>query len=605
MPNTKVLIVEDEHIVALDMKNRLQQFGYEVVEHVGSGQEAIRSVKTLKPDVVLMDIQLKGDFDGIQTAEYIKQHQDIPIIFITAYADKTTLERAKGIEAFGYLIKPYNDRELYTNIEVALYKHTMEKKLRQSERWLDTTLNSIADGVIATNSGECIRFMNPAAENLTGFSINDAKSSSIERVFMLSEDSEFDSAITEVPELKGKYFLLRRKDGSFLPIEITKSSIKDINGDVLGSVYVFKDISLRRDFELKLREAKEKAEAANRVKNTFLANMTHELRTPLNSIIGMAELCLEHTKKSDVIDNLHLIHSSGSSLLSLINSILDYTNIEAGNFQTQAVNFHLDSFLPSILDQFREKTDSKPITLTATVKKGCPIAIKGDKYHLSTILTHLIENAVKFTKEGNIDVTVAMESNAEFFGEDTLFLIFSVSDTGIGISPQQRDSIFNPFMQGDSSYTREYGGTGLGLTIVKSMVQFMSGDIKVESIEGSGSTFTVRLPFYYSSENARTRFAIDDTKVSLNGGKRKAVQNNIYTAKDIESLIELLPYFRKLAEEKEYKRIEAEASKQRMRLKDANAKTGNLFFKLMLAARRSDHDKLEHILKEIDLLYRR
>ena len=182
---TRIMIVEDEGIVVLDIRSNLQELGYEVAGVASSGEEAIEKVAEERPDLVLMDIRLQGRLDGIDAAGQIRARFDIPVVYLTAHADEATLQRAKLTEPFGYLLKPFEERELQTTIELALYRHKMERKLRESERWLATTLKSIGDAVIATDDYGHIKFMNPVAEALTGWSQADALDEEFQKVLEL------------------------------------------------------------------------------------------------------------------------------------------------------------------------------------------------------------------------------------------------------------------------------------------------------------------------------------------------------------------------------------------------------------------------------------
>ncbi|MDZ7385371.1 MAG: response regulator, partial [candidate division KSB1 bacterium] len=158
----RILVVEDIAITAMDIKRRLQTLGYQVVGIAASGEDAIAKAQRERPDLVLMDIKLKGEMDGVQAAEEIRRHLDIPVVYLTAYSDETTLQRAKITQPFGYVLKPFEERELHTAVEMALYRHTLERRLRESEQWLATTLRSIGDAVVATDAAGRITFMNPA-----------------------------------------------------------------------------------------------------------------------------------------------------------------------------------------------------------------------------------------------------------------------------------------------------------------------------------------------------------------------------------------------------------------------------------------------------------
>ena len=187
MTSAQILVVEDQSIAALDVKKRLESSGYTVVALASSGEEAIRKATELRPDLVLMDIRLRGEMDGVEAAERIGTHLDIPVVYLTAYADEATLQRAKVTEPFGYLLKPFEERTLHSTVEMALYRHKMERRVKESERWLATTLKSIGDAVIATDPQGCVRSMNPIAEALTGWKLEDALGMDLPDIFQVKE----------------------------------------------------------------------------------------------------------------------------------------------------------------------------------------------------------------------------------------------------------------------------------------------------------------------------------------------------------------------------------------------------------------------------------
>jgi CheY-like chemotaxis protein len=189
MTNARLLVVEDESIVARDLQSRLKNMGYDVPAVVAYGEKAIEAAEEHRPDLVLMDIFLKGSIDGIMAAEQIRARLDIPIIFLTAFADPDTLQRAKLTEPFGYILKPFEERELLTTIEMALYKHKMEKRLKESERRMSTTLKSVDDGIIATDTAGKVMLMNPVAEALTGWSEGESVGKELSCVFNIVDEA--------------------------------------------------------------------------------------------------------------------------------------------------------------------------------------------------------------------------------------------------------------------------------------------------------------------------------------------------------------------------------------------------------------------------------
>lgn len=262
MPGKKILVVEDEYIIAEDIRKSLINLGYSVPFIVSSGEEAIEKAKEYDPDLVLMDIMLDGEMDGIKAAEMIRSSSNIPIIFLTAFSDEKILERAKITEPYGYIIKPFKERELRINIEIALYKCEMENRLKDSENWLKATIKSIGDGVIATDNEGIIKLMNPFAQMLTGWKQEDAIGKPLSTVFNIFNESN-DIPI-EDPVVKGiregmfyglgTNTILVSKTGIKMPVEIIGSSIKNENDDTIGVVFTFYDITERKKVENSLRK---------------------------------------------------------------------------------------------------------------------------------------------------------------------------------------------------------------------------------------------------------------------------------------------------------------------------------------------------------------
>ncbi len=262
MPKIRILVVEDESLVARDIQNMLRSLGYEVTGVVASGEQAIQKASASPPDLVLMDIVLKGEIDGITAAEKLWEEYGIPVIYLTAYADDTTFERAKLTKPFGYLLKPFEERELQTTIEMALYKSKMEMRLREREQWLSTILRSIGDGIIAADARGRIAFMNPLAEQLTGWPQGEALDRPLGEVFGAGaektigkdESAPADDAYGSTGRVDGEAILSSR-GGRTLPIELTSAPIIDGNKRPVGNVHVFRDITRRRESEDQLRRA--------------------------------------------------------------------------------------------------------------------------------------------------------------------------------------------------------------------------------------------------------------------------------------------------------------------------------------------------------------
>ncbi len=254
MNPVNILVVEDEIIVAMDIQSRLRKFGYTVMGLADSGEEAIKKAANNSLDLVLMDIHLKGKMDGVEAAQIIHNLFNIPVIYLTANADESTLERAKGTEPFGYILKPFKEKELKFTIEITLSKYRTEKKLKQNEQWLTTVLKSIGDAVITSDASGTVTFMNPIAEELTGWNYSDAFGKETTEVFNIAHEKNrtiIESPITQVLESGVSVGLpeetiLITKNGAEIPIDDSIAAIKDDNGNITGAVCVFQDITERK-----------------------------------------------------------------------------------------------------------------------------------------------------------------------------------------------------------------------------------------------------------------------------------------------------------------------------------------------------------------------
>ncbi len=367
-----VLVVEDEFIQALELKSTLASLGYAILGIAGSGEDAIRLAAETEPALVLMDINLSGTLDGIDAALAIREARPVPVIFVTAFSDDETLARVQASSPYGYIVKPYRERDLKICMEMALAKF---------------------------------------------------------------------------------------------------------------------------GYETMLVRARELAEANDRAKSRFLANISHELKTPLNAIVGFTELAQSMSRDAEQSECLVMAMRGVRRLEATIESLLDYTKLESGEHMPIMASFRVPDLLRRVVDSCLDEAESKELSLSAECDPGLPERGWGDAGKLASILGGLLGNAVKFTDSGFVRLRAG--------GGPDGALVFTVEDSGRGISDASRVLSFKAFCQGDDSPTREHGGLGLGLTVAKGLADVLGASLEYGAREGGGSRFTVALPGALSAEPGR------------------------------------------------------------------------------------------------------
>ena len=365
--------------------------------------------------------------------------------------------------------------------------------LSQTEERTRLLLSAVGDGIIGLNNQAEITFSNLAATQLLGFDKEELIGKSMNTMLHYAQTDG-----TTLPNDKSPVNLtlkdgtvrhidhdaLWRKDGSPISVEYTTTAVFK-NEQIQGSVVIFRDITERKQAQEALLNAKIAAEDATKAKSDFLANMSHEIRTPMNAIIGMSALALKTNLDQKQQNYIQKVSSAAKNLLGIINDILDFSKIEAGKLSMEATDFMLEDVLEQLADLSIIKAREKNIELLFDIPTDIPTALIGDALRLGQVLINLVNNAIKFTEKGNVTLSIKNISHSS----EEINLRFEVKDTGIGLSEHQRNKLFNAFSQADESTTRKYGGTGLGLTISKKLVELMRGEIGVESEPGVGSTF--------------------------------------------------------------------------------------------------------------------
>lgn len=377
-------------------------------------------------------------------------------------------------------------RILGTTVDITKLKNN-EFQLSKFKRIIDST----DDAVISKSLSGVIESWNVGAMRMFGYTDTEVIGCPI-RLFIPSdcvdEESEIMSRINRDKHVEQYETMRLHKDGRLISVSTTISPIFDDKESVIGFASIAKDITIRKKTEVLLQEAILKAEHVNLAKSEFLANMSHEIRTPMNAILGMAEILSKTVLTEKQRMYVDIFQESGNNLLKLINDILDMSKVEAGQLEFENKHFSLQQLMNDVFNLHSTSAANNGLTLILKADFSACDLVNGDPTRVSQCLTNLIANAIKFSRDGEIYISMSRIEND--------MVQFSVSDTGIGISDDKLEVIFEPFSQADNSTTRKFGGTGLGLTITKRLVNLMGGNIYVESGEGKGATlfFSVKLP---------------------------------------------------------------------------------------------------------------
>ncbi|MGF1684565.1 ATP-binding protein [Photobacterium minamisatsumaniensis] len=376
--------------------------------------------------------------------------------------------------------------------ENALNRELLEKERERSH--LSLVVEYASDAILITDKDGFIQWANHAFETLSGYTVKEVEGNQFGGLLQGEETSqeELRRITTELKlgDVIKSELINYHKDGSPYWIEMVITPIKNNNNKIEQFIVVERDTSQRKQLEQNLEQAVMTADASNKAKSTFLATMSHELRTPLNGILGMAQILESSPVDKQQAEHISILIESGNHLLSLLNDILDISKIEEGMLELETADFTIEDICGPITSTYKVLCNEKGIEFKVNNQLPMGKPYRGDKSRIRQLIFNLLSNAVKFTSEGSVSICFTTDKKVKN-GCESLLIV--VEDTGIGISPERTEAIFDPFVQAESSTTRKFGGTGLGLAIVKKLTNLMQGDITIDSKKGVGTKFTITI----------------------------------------------------------------------------------------------------------------
>jgi two-component system, cell cycle sensor histidine kinase and response regulator CckA len=512
----RILVVEDEQIVALDIRLHLEQFGYTVAAIHAEAETALAYLADNRenlPDLVIMDIHLQGEMDGVEASGLIREKYDLPVIYMTAYADEETLARAKVTEPFAYIIKPFEERELRTAVVLASYRHRMNRALRDREQLLTHVMEAMHSAILVTDPAGTVRYASSSATDIAGTDISPG--SSVLAVVPEVLARELRDTVSGGVTTSSVIWERSREDQDTVWFEIR---IHLLPPEFTGAVWVLTDITDRLNRERALREQEEQLAYSRRMEavGRMSGGLAHDFNNLVTVILGYARLALEDmgeiTEFADLRENVQGLYDAAQRSAELTRRLLTVSRVSAKARSSFSPDDLVRETLPMISGLLPEN-----IHLQTTASAGA-VLLSADKRGMQQVLINLILNARDAMPLGGIiyltTETVEVDEPLATFSrtlEPGLYVLVSVTDTGEGISPEHIPHVFEPFF----TTKDEMHGSGFGLATVYSVISDADGAVHVSSTMGHGTRFSLYIP------------VAEDTRQKPAGEPRPAVEESM------------------------------------------------------------------------------
>ncbi|HEX4998894.1 MAG TPA: response regulator [Terriglobia bacterium] len=497
----RALIVEDEHPVAAEIRERLLKLGLREVEIVPDSSDAITATERLQPDLIFMDVRLKGAMDGIQTARAIAQRHSMPVIYIAGQSDRDALQRLKNGDHYSYVLKPFRDRDLAVAVEVATQRHALERRLRESEARFEAMIDSISDCVVAADSSGLVTFINPGAAELTGWTLDEARELPVSKVLPLAAE---DGEVGQHPILKaietggtvdlskGAHLITRA--GQSILVEGSASPIISGQRQMIGAILAFRDIRPRKRSEEALRKTEEQLRQSQKMEaiGQLAGGVAHDFNNLLTVITGYSDILVNELSLDAKSQEMAAeIQKAGDRAAALTRHLLAFSRrqvLHPTRVQLGALITELSRLLTRLIGE----------DMILTTRSAPDLwFIQADRGQIEQAIMNLVVNARDAMPNGgrlSISCQNLVFREGAFTPPPTMgpgdYVLLTVGDTGVGMSEETQARIYEPFFT-----TKERGkGTGLGLSTVYGIVKQSGGFIDVRSELGKGTTFSLYFP---------------------------------------------------------------------------------------------------------------